>query len=96
MVQGIWNVVLETPAGDRRGVLELKTDGEKLTGVISDGEHLVPIADGRVDGDVLRWSAKISKPMSLTLKFTATVEGDRISGVAKHLLGKATFKGTRA
>jgi hypothetical protein len=34
--------------------------------------------------------------MSMKLKFTATVDGDRISGVAKHLLGKAAFSGTRA
>jgi len=34
--------------------------------------------------------------MRMSLKFTATVEADRISGSAKHLLGKATFTGTRA
>jgi hypothetical protein len=34
--------------------------------------------------------------MRMSLKFTATVQADRISGTAKHLLGKATFSGTRA
>jgi hypothetical protein len=34
--------------------------------------------------------------MRMSLKFTATVEADHISGAAKHLLGKATFTGTRA
>jgi hypothetical protein len=38
----------------------------------------------------------ITKPMRMTIKFTATVEADRISGAAKHLLGRATFSGTRA
>jgi hypothetical protein len=31
----------------------------------------------------------------MSFKFTATVEEDRISGAAKHLLGSATFTGTR-
>jgi hypothetical protein len=47
-------------------------------------------------GNQLSWSAKITEPMKLNFKFTATVEADRISGAAKHLLGKATFTGTRA
>jgi len=49
-----------------------------------------------VDGKELSWSAKITKPMRMSFKFKAIVEADRISGSAKHLLGKATFTGTRA
>ncbi len=95
-VQGRWNITINTPMGDKSGVLELKTDGTKLTGSLSDAEHHVAISDGKVDGNHLSWSAKIVKPMRMSFKFTATVEADRISGAAKHLLGKATFSGTRA
>jgi hypothetical protein len=96
MVQGKWNITIKTPVGDRSGVLELKTEGTKLTGSLSDAEHFAAISDGKVEGNRLSWSAKITKPMRMSLKFTATVEADRISGAAKHLLGKATFTGTRA
>jgi hypothetical protein len=96
MVQGKWNITIKTPMGDKSGVLELRTDGTALTGSLSDDEHHVAISDGKVDGNKLSWSAKISKPMRMSFKFTATVEADRISGAAKHLLGKATFTGTRA
>ena len=82
--------------GDRSGVLELDTDGAKLTGSLSDGEHHAAIIDGRVDGNQLSWSAKITKPMNMKFKFTAVVEDDRISGAARHFLGNATFTGTRA
>jgi hypothetical protein len=34
--------------------------------------------------------------MRLTVRFTATVEGDRIEGRAKYLLGSAAFSGSRA
>ena len=96
MVQGKWNITIKTPVGDKSGVLELKTEGTKLTGSLSDAEHFAAISDGTVGGNQLSWSAKITKPMRMSFKFTATVEADRISGAAKHLLGKATFTGTRA
>jgi hypothetical protein len=96
MVQGKWNITIKTPMGDKSGVLDLKTDGTVLTGSLSSDEYQAAISDGKVDGNKLSWSAKITKPMRMSFKFTATVEADRISGAAKHLLGKATFTGTRA
>jgi hypothetical protein len=96
MVQGKWNITIKTPMGDQSGVLDLWTDGTALTGSLFNAEHHAAISDGKVDGNKLSWSAKITKPMRMSFKFTATVEADRISGTAKHLLGKATFTGTRA
>src|ERR1700686_2541057 len=96
MVQGKWNITINTPMGDKSGVLDLRTDGTALTGTLSDADHFAAISDGKVVGNKLSWSAKITKPMRMSFKFTATVEEDRISGAAKHLLGKATFTGTRA
>jgi hypothetical protein len=96
IADGKWNITIKTPMGDKSGVLDLKTEGTRLTGSLSDAEHYAAISDGTVDGNQLKWSAKITKPMRLSFKFTATVEADRISGAAKHLLGKATFTGTRA
>jgi hypothetical protein len=96
MVQGKWNITIKTPVGDKSGVLELKTEGTRLTGSLSDAEHFAAISDGTIEGNRLSWSAKITKPMRMSFKFTATVEADRISGAAKHMLGKATFTGTRA
>jgi hypothetical protein len=96
MVQGKWNITINTPMGDKSGVLDLKIDGTSLTGSLSDADHYAAISDGKVVGNTLSWSAKITKPMRMSFKFTATVEADRISGAARHLLGKATFTGTRA
>lgn len=96
MLQGKWNITIKTPIGDKSGVLDLKIEGTKLTGSLSDADYFAAISDGKVDGNKLSWSAKITKPMRMRFKFTAMVEADRISGTAKHLLGKATFTGTRA
>jgi len=96
MVQGKWNITINTPMGVRSGVLELSVSGKTLTGSLSDGEHRVVISDGRIEGNQLTWKAKVTKPMRLSFKFTAIVEHDRISGEARYLLGTAAFSGTRA
>ncbi len=93
-VQGKWNMTIETPMGARSGVLELKVDGATLTGAMYDANHRAQISDGRVDGNELQWSATLASPR-LTLKFRARVEGDSISGSARHFLGSARFSGTR-
>jgi hypothetical protein len=95
MAQGKWNIMIKTPMGDKSGVLELHVDGDTLTGSLSDGDHHVAISDGKIEGNKLSWQAKIVKPMRMNFKFTAVVEHDRISGAARHLLGAATFSGTR-
>jgi hypothetical protein len=95
MVQGKWNITINTPMGERSGVLELLVNGQTLTGTLSDAEHHVAISDGKIEGNRLSWQAKITKPMRLSFKFTAIVDEDRISGSARHMLGTATFSGTR-
>jgi hypothetical protein len=95
MVQGKWNITIDTPMGERSGVLELLVSGQTLTGSLSDADHRVAITDGKVEGNKLSWQAKITKPMRLSFKFTAIVDEDRISGSARHMLGTATFSDTR-
>jgi hypothetical protein len=95
MVQGKWKITINTPMGEKSGVLELVVSGKTLTGSLSDAEHHVAISHGQVEGNRLSWQAKITKPMRLSFKFTATVEQDRISGAARHMLGTASFSGTR-
>jgi hypothetical protein len=95
-VQGKWNITIKTPMGERSGVLELGVDGNTLTGSMRHADHSVLISNGTIDGNRLAWSAKITKPMRLSFKFTAVVDGDRISGAARNMLGNATFTGTRA
>jgi hypothetical protein len=95
MVEGKWKITIHTPMGEKSGVLDLQVIGKALTGSLSDAEHHVAISDGKIDGNRLSWQAKITKPMRLSFKFTAVVEEDRISGAARHMLGTATFSGTR-
>jgi hypothetical protein len=94
--QGKWKIIIKTPMGERAGVLDLKVEGDRLTGSLSNEKYHAPITDGRIEGNRLHWSARITQPMRMSLKFTATIEADRIEGSARHLLGSAHFSGTRA
>ncbi len=93
--QGKWNITIKTPMGDKMGVLDLVVDGATLSGSLSDADHFAVISNGKIEGNKLEWSAKVTKPMRMSFKFTATVDADRIQGSAKHLFGSASFHGSR-
>ena len=96
-VDGTWNITLQTPMGVQTSTVELLSDGSALSGTQSGTHEIGPIYDGSVDGDTATWKVDITRPMSLTATFTATVVGDTISGHAKAgIFPKSTFTGTRA
>ncbi len=94
---GTWNTTMNTPMGAQNGTMTLATDGETLTGKLVSPQGEIELTDGTVDGDALTWKADITSPMAMTLEFSATVDGDSMSGNVKlGAFGDATFSGTRA
>lgn len=94
---GTWNTTMNTPMGAQNGTMTLSTDGGTLTGTLVSPQGEIELTDGTVDGDTLTWKADITNPMAMTLEFTATVDGDSMSGNVKlGAFGDATFTGTRA
>lgn len=94
---GVWNTTMNTPMGPQKVTLTLATDGDALTGSLSGPQGSLDLQDGAVDGDALSWKADISQPMAMTLEFSATVDGDEISGNVKlGAFGNASLSGTRA
>lgn len=95
-VDGKWNVVTKTPMGDQSSALELRSDGEVLTGNILSQAGTAAIYDGSVKGNELAWKVDITQPMKMTLVFTATVDAESIVGKTKvGMFGTMTFSGTR-
>ncbi len=94
---GTWNTVMNTPMGAQNGTLELKTDGNTLTGTLESPQGEIELQDGAIDGDSLTWKADITQPMAMTLEFSATLDGDELKGDVKlGAFGNASFTGTRA
>ena len=94
---GTWNTTMNTPMGAQNGTMTLSTDGGTLTGKLVSPQGEIELTEGTVDGDALTWKADITSPMAMTLEFSATVDGDSMSGNVKlGSFGDATFTGTRA
>lgn len=93
---GTWAIRLKSPMGEMAADLKLEVDGSKLSGRLVSGVADVELTEGTIDGDSLAWTAKTLSPMEISMAFTATIDGDSISGDAKFGdLGDATFEGKR-
>jgi hypothetical protein len=94
---GTWKLSMQTPIGERKSTLALKSAGSALTGKLTGDEgNSTDILDGKADGDTLSFKAAIKSPMPLTLEFTASISGDKISGsVNASGVGSWPFSGTR-
>lgn len=96
-VDGLWNVSVKTPMGAQRGVLELRSEGAQLFGKLTNGLGEMSLDNGRIEGDRLLFSLKMTKPIKMTFEHDLVVEGDQMTGKVKAgFLGSAPFTGERA
>ena len=96
-LDGTWETVTNTPMGQQKATVTLEIDGDSLSGMMASAQGTVDINDGSVDGNTGTWKVSITSPMPMTLEFSATADGDSISGNVKlGAFGSASFTGTRA
>src|SRR6201991_699205 len=96
-VDGKWEIVINSPLGAQKAQIELATNGGALTGTQQAAQGSGPLENGKVDGNNVSWSAKISSPMPMTLESSGTVDGNKISGTVKAgAFGSFPFSGERA
>ena len=82
-VDGKYDIVVKSPMGDQPSTLELKAEGNTLTGTQSAQGRSQPITDGTVDGNNVSWKNAITTPFPMTLEFAGAVDGDAIAGTVK-------------
>ena len=95
-VLGTWDVTMTTPVGPQRMQLHILTVDTGFTGRIESpmGNHEIAGSIG-ADGE-LRWEMKAAKPMPITVRFKARIDGDRFSGSAKlGLFGSSPLRRQR-
>ncbi|MEM9014596.1 MAG: hypothetical protein AAGB02_05760 [Pseudomonadota bacterium] len=96
-IDGKYDLVMKTPMGEQKGVIDIKQEGDAVTGQMSAQGNSTAIEDGKVDGDKVTWNAKITTPMPMTLEFEGNVEGDAINGNVKlGAFGTSAFSATKA
>lgn len=95
-VDGKYEIVVQSPMGPQPSTLELKAEGNVLTGTQSAQGRSQPITDGKVDGNNVSWKNAITTPFPMTLEFSGTVNGDALNGNVKAgSFGSFPFTGKR-
>ncbi len=97
-VAGTYECVVKSPLGDQKSTIVVNPgeDGTSWTGTNSGPQGSADITDGKVDGNTLTWSMKMTVPMPMTLEGSATVDGDTVTGSVKAgAFGSFPLSGTR-
>ncbi|MBH0112520.1 hypothetical protein I5E68_06085 [Novosphingobium sp. YJ-S2-02] len=95
-VAGTYDCLTKTPMGTQKGVLTVVPEGDTFTGEISGDLGTMPLENGTVDGDTIRWKMTMTKPMKIDLDCTATITGDDLAGKIKAgFFGTMDLTGTR-
>lgn len=96
-VAGTYDCVTNTPLGRQKGVLTIVPgEGGTFSGNITGDLGAMDITDGRVDGDTLSWSMRMTVPMPMDLDCKASIAGDALTGTIKAgMFGSMELTGTR-
>ena len=95
-VAGTYECVTKTPMGDQKSDVTINVDGDTFTGTNVGAMGSMDMENGKVDGNKLTWSMKMTVPMPMTLEGEATVDGDTITGGVKAgAFGTFPMSGTR-
>ncbi len=95
-VAGTYECVTKTPMGDQKSNVTITVDGDSFTGSNVGAMGSMDMENGKVDGNKLTWSMKMTVPMPMTLEGEATVDGDTLTGSVKAgAFGTFPLNGTR-
>jgi hypothetical protein len=95
-VAGTYECVTKTPMGDQKSDVTIVVDGDTFTGTNVGAMGSMDLENGKVDGNKLTWSMKMTVPMPMTLEGEATIDGDTFTGGVKAgAFGTFAMNGTR-
>ena len=97
-INGTWDFVFDTEAGERRASITLQADGEKVTGKVA-GESGEAKITGSVSGDKIHiefpyYSEEAG--VEAVVKIDGAVSGDKITGRWEFDMYSGTFEATKA
>ena len=95
-VAGTYECVTKTPMGDQKSDVTIVVNGDTFTGSNVGAMGSMDMENGKVDGNKLTWTMKMTVPMPMTLEGEATVDGDSLTGTVKAgAFGSFPITGTR-
>jgi hypothetical protein len=99
-VDGTYAIIMDAEIARQKATIELKSNGSELSGKMTGVMGTIEFSGGRVDGGKVSWKmhGKVSAiyPDTHDWVVKATIDGDKISGVAwVAILGDSPFTGSR-
>jgi hypothetical protein len=94
-IAGTWDCVSSTPMGDQKSVMELRCDGNMVTGTAQSDLETITITDGQFDGRTFSWKMRLTEPFRMSMSGEVIVDGDTFTGGVGGMLGKSDMRGTR-
>ncbi|WHO38767.1 xanthine dehydrogenase family protein molybdopterin-binding subunit [Sphingobium sp. AP49] len=95
-IDGAWRLTLATPMGPQSMMAHFHSDGLAVHGRLESDQGGQDFA-GSISGNQVKWEMKVTKPMSITLKYDLLFDGDSVRGKCKMgIFGTAKVSGTRA
>ena len=92
---GKWNIVIQSPVGPQKAVMDLHVNGNVVTGTVTAEQGKVDVAGAVKDGRA-RFEGKASMPMPITISYDVTVKDGEMSGDnANGPFGTFPMTGTR-
>jgi hypothetical protein len=96
MVEGKYSIIMKSPMGPKKGVLNVEVEGSSASGSIEVLGKSNPFADGKVEGERISFAGSLQTSIGkLAYEIEASVDGDRIEGEAKSPKGTMKIAGTR-
>ena len=99
-IAGTWQMVVNTSQGANTSTLTITQDGSTIRGVMVSEMGRMEIADGRIEGRRVTWSATLTTGgQTIPLSFDGTLEGDRGQRMAGSVglgsMGSAEFTASK-
>jgi len=93
-IDNVWDITIKSMVGDQKSVLTLKSTGKALIGNTHNEQYgTQEVLKGDFDGKTLVWKTKISKPVPMTLTYTAKIDAnENLKGSVKlGMFGESNF-----
>jgi hypothetical protein len=95
-IDGTYQVTVKTPLGKQKGKLTIQSAGDQFSGSLETSSGTTHFSDGRISGGQLQWQAETRTPMgAFDVSYTATIQGDRLTGEAATPMGTAPLEGMK-
>lgn len=80
-ITGEWEITVETPQGTQTRTIMFEQHGDSLSGTMETRMGTTPIHDGSVNGNEISFTMVFTRgDRSMEMMYTATVDGDEMSG----------------